>query len=85
MMNLEQSIMWLTSETEKLKKAAVPEIKKIRVYQKYLSWMKECLRWRLFYSEVRRELELTEPKSKEELLKFLEEEYEEWRLNEFTD
>lgn len=83
-MNLEQSIMWLTSETEKLKKAAVPEIKKILVYRKYLSWMNELLRWRLFYSEVRRELELTEFEQ-EDLLKFLDEEYEEWRLNEFTD
>jgi len=84
LMNLEQSIMWLTGETEKLKKAAVPEIKKILVYQKYLSWMNELLRWRLFYSEVRRELELNEFEQ-EELLKFLDEEYEEWRLNEFAD
>lgn len=83
-MNLEQSIMWLTGETEKLKKAAVPEIKKIRVYQKYLSWMNELLRWRLFYSELRRELELTEFEQ-EDLLKFLDEEYKEWRLNEFAD
>lgn len=37
------------------------------------------------WSEIRREIELTEPKTKEELLKFLDEEFEEWQLNEFTD
>lgn len=32
------------------------------------------------WSEIRREIELTEPKSKEELLKFLDEEFEDWQL-----
>lgn len=84
-MNLEKSIIWLKGEIEKLKKARVPNISQIRTYQKYHSWLSELNRYRLMWSEIRREIELTEPKSKEELLKFLDEEFEDWQLNEFQD
>lgn len=84
-MNLDQSVMWLKDEIEKLKKARVPNISQIRTYQKYHSWLSELNRYRLMWSEIRREIELTEPKSKEELLKFLDEEFEDWQLNEFQD
>ena len=84
-MNLDQSVMWLKGEIEKLKKARVPNISQIRTYQKFHSWLSELNRYRLMWSEIRREIELTEPKSKEELLKFLDEEFEDWQLNEFQD
>lgn len=84
-MNLDQSVTWLKGEIEKLKKTRVPNISQIKTYQKYHSWLSELSRYRLMWSEIRREIELTEPKTKEELLKFLDEEFEEWQLNEFTD
>ena len=84
-MNLDQSVTWLKDEIEKLKKARVPNISQIRTYQKYHSWLSELNRYRLMWSEIRREIELTEPKTKEELLKFLDEEFEDWQLNEFQD
>lgn len=84
-MNLDQSVMWLKGAIEKLKKARVPNISQIRTYQKYHSWLSELSRYRLMWSEIRREIELTEPETKDELLKFLDEEFEEWQLNEFTD
>jgi len=37
------------------------------------------------WSEIRREIELTEPKSKEELQKFLDEEFEEWQLKDVEE
>jgi hypothetical protein len=37
------------------------------------------------WSEIRREIELTEPKSKEELLKFLDEEFEDWQLKDVEE
>lgn len=84
-MNLDQSVMWIKGEIEKLKKTRVPNISQIRTYQKYHSWLSELSRYRLMWSEIRQEIELTEPKTKEELLKFLDEEFEDWKLNEFTD
>lgn len=37
------------------------------------------------WSEIKREIELTEPKSKEELLELLEEEFEDWQLTEIEE
>lgn len=84
-MNLEQSEKWLKSEIEKLKKERVPNIAQIRTYQKYYSWLSELNRYRLMWSEIKREIELTEPKSKEELLELLEEEFEDWQLTEIEE
>lgn len=84
-MNLEQSVMWLNGEIEKLKKERVPNISQIRTYQKYHSWLSELNRYRLMWSEIKREIELTEPKLKEELLKFLDEEFEDWQLKEIEE
>lgn len=77
---LEQTITWLTNIIEKLKKENAPDLQ-IKTYLKVLSWLDELLRYRLFLSEFTREIELTEQKSKEELLKLIADEAREWRLN----
>lgn len=79
-MNLEQSIIWLTNQVEKLKKENAPEAQ-IKTYLKFQLWLDELLRYRLFLSEFTREIELTEQKSKEELLKLIADEARDWRLN----
>ena len=79
-MNLEQSIIWLTNQVEKLKKENAPEAL-IEAYLKFELWLSELLRYRLFLSEFTREIELTEQKSKEELLKLIADEARDWRLN----
>ncbi len=79
-MNLEQTIMWLENQIEKLKKENAPE-GQIKTYLKFLLWLDELMRYRLFMSEFTREIELTEQKSKEELLKLIAEEARDWRLN----
>lgn len=84
-MNLDQSITWLKNETEKIKKQKVPNIAQFKTYQKYLNWLMELFRYRMMFSEIRREIELTEPKSKEELLKFLDEEFKDWQLNDIEE
>lgn len=84
-MNLEQSIIWLDKELNKFKKQKNPSLPQIRTYQKYHSWLSELNRYRLMWSEIRREIELTEPKSKEELLKFLDEEFEDWQLKDVEE
>lgn len=84
-MNLAQSIEWLEGELEKIKRQKVSSIPQIRTYEKYHSWLKELFRYRLMWSEIRREIELTEPKSKDELMKFLDEEFEDWKLKEIEE
>ena len=79
-MTLEQTIIWLTNEIEKLKKENAPE-KQIETYLKFSLWLDELMRYRLFMSEFTREIELTEQKSKEELLKLIADEVKDWRLN----
>lgn len=79
-MNLEQSIIWLTNQVEKLKKENAPE-EQIKTYLKFQLWLDELMRYRLFLSEFTREIELTEQKSKEELLKLIADEARDWRLN----
>lgn len=79
-MNLEQSIIWLTNQVEKLKKENAPEAQ-IKTYLKFQLWLDELMRYRLFLSEFTREIELTEQKSKEELLKLIADEARDWRLN----
>lgn len=79
-MNLEQTIIWLSNHIEKLKKENAPELQ-IKTYLKFLSWFDELMRYRLFMSEFTREIELTEQKSKEELLKLIADEARDWRLN----
>lgn len=79
-MNLEQTILWLQKKIEKLKKENAPE-GQIKTYLKILLWLDELMRYRLFMSEFTREIELTEQKSKEELLKLIADEARDWRLN----
>lgn len=78
-MNLEESIIWLSNQIEKLKKENAPE-GQIKTYLKYLLWLDELMRYRLFMSEFIREIELTEPKSKQELLKLIADEARDWSL-----
>ncbi len=79
-MNLEQSIIWLTNQVEKLKKENAPEAQ-IKTYLKFQLWLDELMRYRLFLSEFTREIELTEQKSKQELLTLIADEARDWRLN----
>lgn len=79
-MNLEQSIIWLTNQVEKLKKESAPE-GQIITYLKFQLWLDELLRYRLFLSEFIREIELTEQKTKEELLELIADEARDWGLN----
>ena len=79
-MTLEESIIWLADQIEKLKKENAPELQ-IETYLKFHAWLDELLRYRLFLSEFTREIELTEQKSKEELLELIADEAREWRLN----
>lgn len=82
-MTLEQSIIWLTNQIEKLKKENAPELQ-IKTYLKFQLWLDELLRYRLFLSEFTREIELTEQKSKEELLELIADEARDWRLNDIN-
>jgi len=82
-MTLEQSIIWLTNQIEKLKKENAPE-GQIKTYLKFQLWLDELLRYRLFLSEFTREIELTEQKSKEELLELIADEARDWRLNDIN-
>lgn len=78
-MTLEQTIIWLTNQIEKLKEENAPE-NQIETYLKFSLWLDELMRYRLFLSEFTREIELTEQKSKEELLKLIADEAKDWRL-----
>ena len=82
-MTLEQSIIWLTNQIEKLKKENASE-GQIKTYLKFQLWLDELLRYRLFLSEFTREIELTEQKSKEELLELIADEARDWRLNDIN-
>lgn len=79
-MTLEESIIWLADQIEKLKKENAPELE-IETYSKFHAWFDELSRYRLFLSEFTREIELTEQKSKEELLELIADEARDWRLN----
>lgn len=79
-MTLEQTVIWLAEQIEKLKEENAPE-KQIETYLKFSLWLDELMRYRLFMSEFTREIELTEQKSKEELLKLIADEAKDWRLN----
>ena len=80
-MNLEQSIQWINKRIEELESKEAPPAQ-IQSYKKFASWLEELLRYRLFYSEVLNEIDQSENDffTKERLVKFLEEEHEEWRL-----
>ena len=79
-MNLEESIIWLTKQVEKLEKENATEAQ-IKTYLKFQLWLDELMRYRLFLSEFTREIELTEQKTKEELLELIAEEAIDWILN----
>ena len=84
-MNLEETIKWSIAYVEKKKKeGAQPEA--LTSYLKMQSWLEECLRYRLFYSEIINEIELSDQPvfTKERLVKFLEDERKEWRLEDVT-
>ena len=84
-MNLEKTIIWSAAYIEEKKKeGAKPE--ELTSYLKMQSWLEECLRYRLFYSEIINEIELSEQPifTKERLVKFLEDESKEWKLKDVT-
>lgn len=80
-MNLEETIKWTESYCEKHKQEGIPEAA-IKADAKMLSWLKELYRYRLFYSEVLNEFELSSDPviAKERIVKFLEDEHMEWDL-----
>lgn len=78
-MNLEQSLIWFRKHIDELK-AQGRANGEIETAVKFDKWLRELCRYRLFMSEFRREIELTPQKSKEELLAFIDEEVEDWRL-----
>lgn len=67
-MNLNQTVEWLKKETNRIEAEKAPQAQ-INAYN-ILAWLCELMRYRLFLSEFTREIELTEQKSKEDLLNY---------------
>lgn len=82
-MDLEGTIGWVKGYIDKKKKEGAKE-EELQSYIKVQSWLEECFRYRLFYSEVINEIDLSEQPifTKERLVKFLEDERKEWKLEE---
>lgn len=82
-MNLEQTIEWQEKRIRDLEKAGAVKAQ-IKSDEKFLSWHKELLRYRLFLSEYINEIALSEKDifTKIELLELLESEIDDWRLRE---
>lgn len=79
-MNLEQTIRWFTLHIDELKEQKA-DPKHIETAQKFLFWMSELNRYRLFMSEYQREIELTPEKNKKEQLQLLNDEIKDWNLD----
>lgn len=80
-MNLEESISWMKDRAKALEKEERPLGEQI-VNAKFVCWLDELQRYRLFLSEYQREIELTPEKNKAEQIKLLKDEIKDWRLTE---
>ena len=83
-MDLETTIKWTQKRVDELSDDKATDPNEMRANTKMLSWLEELLRYRLFYSEVINEIDQSDNAifTKERLVKFLEEEYKEWQLEE---
>lgn len=85
-MNLEDTIEWMERRIENEKASGAPK-GQIKSDEKIVLWLKELLRYRLFYSEYHREIHLSKKNrfTKQEILDLLDGECEDWRLFERID
>lgn len=85
-MNLENTIEWMERRIKNLEESGASK-RQIKSDEKMCSWLKELLRYRLFYSEYHREIHLSKKNTftKKEILDLLDSECDDWRLLERID